>query len=154
MAIYICERSDNKSTEIITSQLRLAYGNEGCAAAESNDRVGCLHFNKLWLDLTRERVSQSGEPVIDFELGTCYNEVGVAYALNNMYDRAEQYFLDSIKVYKSIEGFKDTDLGWPEPNLGLIYWVQGRSQEAELVLREMLEIHAAEFGYDDTQSFK
>lgn len=150
----VCKRSKNPSSEEVTSQLRLAHGNEGCAAAESNDRAGCLYHAKIWIDLTSGRLSQSGSSVVDFELGTVYNETGVAYALNDMYDAALDCFLQSIRVYREIENFEDIMLGWPEPNLGLIYWIQGDLMNAELVLNEILEIHATAFGVDDTESFK
>ena len=153
-ARVVCERSDNKASEEVAYQLRLAHGNEGCAAAESNDREGCLYHAKIWLKLSLDRVSPFGLPVIDFELGTTYNEVGVAYALNDMYDSAAECFLQSIAVYRSVDKFEDIMLGWPEPNLGLIHWIQGDLRSAELVLNEILEIHAAAFGADDTESFK
>ena len=149
-----CERLDNRTSEDVAYQVRLAHGNEGCAAAESNDREGCLYHSKIWLQLSMARVSPSGLPIMDFELGTIYNEAGVAYALNDKYDAAAECFLRSISVYKSVEDFEDTMLGWPEPNLGLVYWVQGDLDNAELVLNEILEIHATAFGVDDTQSFK
>lgn len=102
----------------------------------------------------QERKTQEGKPLRDYELGIVYNETGVAYGMNDEWSLAEDYFLKSIQVMKEQENYDDTMLGWPEPNLGLIYWIQGRYDEAETVLNEILEIHALAFGVDDTQSFK
>ncbi|KAL4967200.1 uncharacterized protein BDV14DRAFT_198298 [Aspergillus stella-maris] len=80
-----------------------------------------------------ERRSSEGKRIEDYELGYAYNEIGVAYGNRNMLDEAAGAFL-------------------AKP--GFIYWMQGRFEEAEHTLVEILDIHAAAWGVDDTRSFK
>jgi len=134
--------------------LRESHNNQGSAAAETNDHKECLDHNKTWLKMSLERVTDSGQQIIDYELGAIYNEVGVAYAMNDLYDDAVRYFLESIKVFQALDDYEETMLGWPEPNLGFMYWVLDRQLEAEQVLLEILEIHATAWGVDDRKSFK
>lgn len=91
---------------------------------------------------------------IDAELGQVYNEIGVAYAMNDQYDEAALNFLSSINIYKNLPESEDIMLGWPMPNLGFVYWATGRHEEAEEVLKEILEIHEKTYGTDDTQTFR
>jgi hypothetical protein len=74
--------------------------------------------------------------------------------MNHDWETAEKCFVRSIELHQGLDDYKDTMLGWPEPNLGLMYWVQGRLEDAERVLLEILEIYAAAYGVDDTKSFK
>ena len=101
-----------------------------------------------------ETKTQSGAPVEDYELVYAYNEIGVAYGINNMLDKAGQAFCRSIVIFQGLSDYEDTMLGWPEPNLGFIYRMQGNLEDAEKALVEILDIHAAAWGVDDTKSFK
>ena len=69
-------------------------------------------------------------------------------------EEAAAAFRRSIEVFQSLNDYEDTMLGWPEPNLGFIYWMQGKLDDAEKALVEILDIHAAAWGVDDTKSFK
>jgi tetratricopeptide (TPR) repeat protein len=108
----------------------------------------------IWLQMVLERKRPSGTLVIDYELGQVYNEIGIAYGLQEMWDTAAEHFIKSIDVLKELENYRDTMLGLPAPNLGLVYWIQGRLEESENVLVEILEIQAANFGVDDIESFR
>jgi hypothetical protein len=134
--------------------LREAHNNQGSAAAETNDKGECLHHNKQWLSMTLSRRKEKRGGFIDYELGQVHNEIGVAYAMNDKYDEAVLNFLSSINIYNSLSDSEDVMLGWPMPNLGFMYWVRGEYEAAERVLQEILDIHKAAFGFDDTQSFK
>lgn len=154
LAQKICENSENKDSENVALNLRMSHNNQTSAAAATNERRSCLDHSLIWLQMSIERKTPAGLPLEDYELGIVYNETGVAYGMNEMWDTAAEYFIKSMNVMKELENYDDTMLGWPEPNLGLIYWVQGKFDEAEVVLNEILEIHATAYGVDDTQSFK
>lgn len=113
-----------------------------------------MEHNESWLRLVLERHDEYGVSVNDYELGCAYNEVGVAYAVNGRYEDAIEKFLMSVKVYQNLPEYKDTMLGWPLPNLGLMYWTLGRYDEAEETLTKILAIHEKEWGRNDTNSFK
>lgn len=92
--------------------------------------------------------------VEDYELGYAYNEIGVAFGNNSMPGEAEKAFRRSIEIFQSLDDYRDTMLGWPKPNLWFIYWMQGKLQNAEEALVQILDIHATELGVDDIKSFK
>lgn len=154
MAHRICTTSEKKDTEEVAYVLRMNLNYQHSAASETNDRKTCLTRALEWLRLSSQRTTPSGETLEDYELGIVYNETGVAYGMNEMWDMAVEYFIKSINVMKKLPNYEDDLLGWPEPNVGLIYWVQGKLDDAQLVLNEILEIHANAFGVDDTKSFK
>ncbi|KAI9877554.1 MAG: hypothetical protein M1823_007089, partial [Watsoniomyces obsoletus] len=104
--------------------------------------------------MTLRRRTDDGSGIIDYELGQVYNEIGVAYAMNERYEEAELHFLSSMNVYQSLPDSEDVNLGWPMPNLGFIYWLNGQYAEAREVLLEILRIHESAYGENDTQSFK
>lgn len=149
----ICEKSDT-ATINVADTLRLSHNNQSTAAAETNDLKGCLSHALTWLEMTHNRKTASGQVLVDYELGIVYNETGVAYALNNMWDIAVEYFIKSMETFEELENYDEIMQGWPAPNLGLVYWIQGRYNDAEKVLTRILDIHATRLGLDDTKSFK
>lgn len=144
-------RGDDEEVE---RTVRESHSYVGMAAGEmNNSTLNMFHIQK-WLDALLKRVSASGEPVLDYELGYAYNELGVAYGFQNKYEEAAQALLCSIETFQGLSDYEDTMLGWPEPNLGFMYWLQGKLEEAEHAFVEILDIHAAAWGTDDTKSFK
>jgi tetratricopeptide (TPR) repeat protein len=101
-----------------------------------------------------KRQDENGKPVLDYELGIGYNEVGNAYAMNGKYQVATEYFVKSIETFQALPNYEDTMLGWPESNIGLMYWMLGNHDDAERALTEIIEIYKTAYGVDDTQSFK
>lgn len=154
LAQKICENSPNRYDDNVALTLRMAHNNMTSAAAETNERKDCLDHALIWMEMSRQLKNEAGDPLVDYELAIVFNETGVAYGMNEKWDQAADFFIRSIKVMKGLENYEPTMLGWPQPNLGLIYWVQGKYNEAEIVLNEILEIHLLAFGRDDTQTFK
>lgn len=154
LAQTICEASPNRQSEAVALTLRMAHNNQTTAAAETNKRKDCLNHELIWMEMSRELRDETGVPRVDYELAIVYNETGVAYGMNEQWHLAEDYFIKSMDTMKQLENYEDTMLGWPEPNLGLIYWIQGRYKEADDTLQEILEIQTYAFGPDDTNSFK
>lgn len=144
------QAADDVPTEHRSSLLRRANLNHATASLETNDRKDALERYKRWLD---------SAPSVDgaeaqYELACIYNETGVACAMNEMYDEAIDYFQQSIDSFYALEDYEDTMLDWPVPNLGFMYWVQGRYDDAEKVLHEILDIMEENYGVDDIRSFK
>lgn len=154
LAQAICEKSPNKSTDKLFYTLRETHNNLASVYADTNETEDSLRHTKIWMSMSEARKAADGNPIIDYELGIVYNETGVAYGMNREYAVAEIYFIKAIETFRGLENYDDTMLGWPEPNLGFMYWMQGKYEQAEQVLLEILEIHANEFGYDDVKSFK
>ncbi|KAL4939103.1 hypothetical protein BDV06DRAFT_42105 [Aspergillus oleicola] len=154
LALQIGEGLGDTADEEVVRQIRQSHSFLGIAMVETNQHDSSLHHKQIWLDMLLERRSSEGKPIEDYELGYAYNEIGVAYGNRNMLEEAAGAFLRSIEIFQGLDDYEDTMLGWPEPNLGFIYWMQGRFEEAERTLVEILDIHAAAWGVDDTKSFK
>ncbi|KAI0505484.1 hypothetical protein F5B22DRAFT_627890 [Xylaria bambusicola] len=155
LAQSICETLKyTKPSDHVTEMLRESHNNQGSAANETNNPQESLHHNLMWLNLMRERVTAEGKEVIDYELGCVFNEVGVAYAMNNMYPLALDFFKRSVSTYQSLPDYDEKWLGWPLPNIGLVHWIQGNHKEALEALHRMREIFEAAYGPNDTKSFK
>jgi tetratricopeptide (TPR) repeat protein len=154
LGLFIGERLKERMPEEAVESIRESHCFIGIALVETNEHPLSMWHKGKWLDMLLERKSSGSVPIEDYELGYAYNEIGVAYGNSGMLDEAAQAFCRSIEVFQGLEDYDDTMLGWPEPNLGFIYWMQGRLEDAEHVLVEILDIHAATWGIDDTKSFK
>ncbi|RSL75516.1 hypothetical protein CEP51_010797 [Fusarium floridanum] len=170
---YMFERGLQEETKpfcdlalLIAERLKKTHGTEaieciresqqflGIALVETNEHTLSMAHKQKWLDMLLERKSHSGTPIEDYELGYAYNEIGVAYGNADMIDEAIEAFVRSIEIFQGLDDYEDTMLGWPEPNLGFMYWLKGDLETAETALVEILDIHAAAWGVDDTHSFK
>lgn len=154
VALIIGERLRGKLGETAIQSIRESHSFIGIALVETNEHSLSMVHKKKWLAMLEERNSESELPVEDYELGYAYNEIGVAYGNEGMLDQAAAAFHRSIEIFQGLPDYEDTMLGWPEPNLGFIYWMQGKLEEAEKALVEILDIHAVAWGVDDTKSFK
>ncbi|KAM4057224.1 tetratricopeptide repeat domain-containing protein [Hirsutella rhossiliensis] len=154
LGLLIGERLQDQLGEVAVESIRESHGFLGIILTETNEHSRSMWHKKKWLTMLVERRSASGGHVEDYELGYAYNEIGVAYGNNDMLEDAADAFKRSIEIFQSIEDYEDTWLGWPEPNLGFIYWMQGKLEDAEEALVEILDIHAAAWGVDDIKSFK
>ncbi|KAF4992470.1 hypothetical protein FGRMN_7141 [Fusarium graminum] len=136
LSITIAEGWINVDAEAATKCIRESHSFIGIALVETNEHALSMQHKETWLNLLLDRPSESGSGIEDYELGYAFNEIGVAYG------------------NAGLEEYDDTMLGWPLPNLGFMYWMQGDLIKAEQALVEILDIHAAEWGVDDTHSFK
>lgn len=121
---------------------------------EANDAQDCLDRFKAWIENTIEPNPVTESYQSQYEFALYLNELGVAYGMNGLNDAAIEHFLKSIKAFQNMTDYEDTLLSWPEPNLGFIYWVQGRHDEAKQVLLEILQIQEDTWGPDDEKTFK
>lgn len=154
LALIIYEGLGGEAVEEVVPVGRLSHSYIGIAATETNEHTKSMLHKELWLESLLKRESASGVLIEDYELGYAYNEIGVSYANNQMLEDAANAFLRSIEIFQGLENYKDTMLGWPEPNLGFVYWMQGKLEDAERVLLKILDIYAHAYGVDDTRSFK
>ncbi|KAK5995287.1 hypothetical protein PT974_03688 [Cladobotryum mycophilum] len=154
VALLIGEQMKTSLESEAHETIRESHSFLGIALVETNKHSSSMYHKQQWLDMLLERRSASGTPIEDYELGYAYNEIGVAYGNNGMPKRACEAFFRSIFIFQGLDDYDDTMLGWPEPNLGFMYWLLGDYAHAEEAFVEILDIHATEWGVDDTKSFK
>ncbi|KAK1240210.1 hypothetical protein MKX08_007652 [Trichoderma sp. CBMAI-0020] len=154
VALMIGEQMKGNRPSEAHKIIRESHSFIGIALVETNSHDESEKHKKRWLDMLLDRKSESGLQIRDYELGYAYNEIGVAYGNIDLYEKACEAFRESIEIFQGLEDYKDTMLGWPEPNLGFMYWLLKDYHNSEKVLIEILDIHAAEWGVDDTKSFK
>ncbi|RKK89169.1 hypothetical protein BFJ68_g16774 [Fusarium oxysporum] len=154
LSLQIAERMKSSVGAEVVECIRESHSFLGIALVETNEHSLSMSHKMKWLDILLERPSESGGVVEDYELGYAYNEIGVAYGNADMIEEAIDAFIRSIQIFQGLEDYEDIMLGWPEPNLGFMYWLKGDLDKAEQALVEILDIHAAAWGVDDTRSFK
>ncbi|UKZ69034.1 uncharacterized protein TrAtP1_010047 [Trichoderma atroviride] len=154
VALMIGEQMKDNHTSEAHEVIREGHSFIGIALVETNNHGDSKKHKQKWLDMLLERRSESGLPIRDYELGYAYNEIGVAYGNSDMLEEACEAFRESITIFQGLEDYTDTMLGWPEPNLGFMFWLLKDYDSAEKALIEILDIHAAAWGVDDTKSFK
>ncbi|KAI8258387.1 tetratricopeptide repeat domain-containing protein [Colletotrichum sp. SAR11_239] len=150
----ICDGLEDRSSKEALYMIRDTHHNMGTAAGETNDVKTFLKNTAIWLEMLKQRTSPDGSAIIDYELAMGFNETGVAHAMDGQYEVALDYFSKAIDTYQKLPHYVETMLGWSASNIGLMYWVLGRLEEAETALVEIIEIFAAANGVDDILSFK
>ncbi|KAJ4402238.1 hypothetical protein N0V85_005348 [Neurospora sp. IMI 360204] len=154
-ALEVAARLESKLGAVAAAEsIRESHMCLGIVLTELNEHDRSLFHKKKWLNMLEERKTDDGQAIEDYELGYAFNEIGVAYGNANMLEEAVKAFQRSSEIFKGLADYEPTMLGWPQPNLGFIYWMQGKLQDAESTLAEIKGIHATAWGDDDTVSFK
>ena len=154
LAQQICRSTPLPYSTRVLKLLRDTFNCLGTALAELNDPAACLANQRAWMDMMMERRGEDGVRIVDYELAQAYNELGVAYACNQLWDDAVPCFEKSMDVVSQQPSFEEFHLGWGAPNLGFMYWILGRLEAAERLFYRILKIYEDKFGKDDLNSFK
>jgi len=72
-------------------------------------------------------------------LATCYNDLGMAYSMNGLYELAFKNLKKSIDIRKVMPGFKKDWLFSPFYHMGLAHWYKGELEEAATILQRAIE---------------
>ena len=89
----------------------------------------------------------------DEPLGYALNELGVSYLQNDNADEAERCLQRSTAIFEASLDTSANTRSMPLINLGFVFWLQGRLQEASAVFESTLAGRESEYGPDDTKSF-
>ena len=124
----------------------------GCIATETNQPRAALDhftaFNKAMIEFA------DGQPQTkDMSLAVSWNELGNAYMMNEEWNSAADCFLRSMEILHQLESFKKVDLSFPQITLGFSYWLQGRLDEADQILSDILAAREEAYGINDRESF-
>lgn len=128
------------------------HHNRGVIANETNRPDQSLRylvkFNEMMLAELGERRAGT-----DMRLALSFNELGCAWMLQDDYPHAEECFKKSIKAMKVLDNYEPWQVSLPGVNLGVVYWLTGRNDEALEVLLKGLRDRERKFGYNDQESF-
>uniref|UniRef100_A0A8H7KEP9 MalT-like TPR region domain-containing protein n=1 Tax=Bionectria ochroleuca TaxID=29856 RepID=A0A8H7KEP9_BIOOC len=147
LALELCERA-KFSHEPLLSDMHLTMG---ALANETNDARTCLEHNVICLALRKAEAAKTGVP--DLRLAFAHSQMGIAYMMVKKFALATDYFLQSVDLLGSINADVD-DFGFPMCNLGLAYWIQGKLDNADKTLTDLLEQREKAFGKLDSVSYK
>lgn len=124
----------------------------GCIATETNQpEAALLHFRTFNTTMIEFAGGQSQSE--DRRLAVSWNELGNAHMMNEEWILAEECFIRSMDTLKELDDYKPVDCSFPVINLGFSYWLQGRLEEAEKTLRDILAIRECVYGINDRESF-
>ncbi|KAM3423793.1 hypothetical protein BST61_g1197 [Cercospora zeina] len=151
VALHIAEQLDRATDGVLTL---LCDINFALAAASNamNDHEACATHSQMFLKMKKEACLSSGGP--DIGLALAYNECGIGRLLQGRGEEAEKLFNKSIRTYRSLTNFQEHMASFPVVNLGLLYWLENRLDEAYEMLLSGLRAREDKFGYMDTESFE
>lgn len=139
------------SADDVAPMLAEIHHNIGCVATETNKPADAVHhftiFNHMMAEEARIHDKRK-------EYAISWNELGIAYMMNEAWKDAERCFLRSIEIMEDVDASAKELQSLPTVNLGLAYWLQGgRLEEADAVLMAGLRDREAIYGPDDRESF-
>lgn len=150
LAQSICEFDQQASLHIMSD----IHYTRGVEAAETNQKPVAFENNTAFLDIRLRIAAISKEGKRDPKLAQAYNQAANAYLDRNAFEDALHHYYQALEVFKTLPDYKETMATICVANLGTVYWLQGRLSEAEVLILDNLRAREAEFGVDDTESFR
>lgn len=143
------------------------HHNHGCITAEMNRPQDALNHQLIFNTMMQKELA--GKPGSDMRLAMSYNELGVAYMINDSecndnikkssmlrlsgWTEGEECFKKSIEEMKRLDNYQKYKISLPLVNLASCYYLNGDYADAEKLLLEGLADRVEEFGKDDRESF-
>lgn len=177
-ALHICEtlRPLLKQNAALSKVINVAqidrtiaeiHHNHGCISAEMNRPQDALRHQLIFNTMMQKELA--GKKGSDMRLAMSYNELGVAYMINDSkcshdftdnsalrpsdWAEGEDCFKMSIQEMKRLDNYKKYKISLPLVNLASCHYLKGDYIQAEKLLLEGLADRAEEFGKDDRESF-
>ncbi|PIA95724.1 hypothetical protein CB0940_10835 [Cercospora beticola] len=150
-ALTIATHLDRATDGVLTLLCDISFALAATSNA-MNDQEACATHSQMFLKMKKEACQASDEP--DIGLALAYNECGIGHMMQGSVEQAEKLFNKSIKTYRSLTNFQDHMASFPVVNLGLLYWLGNRLDEAYEMLLSGLRAREDKFGYMDTESFE
>jgi hypothetical protein len=109
------------------------------AEAMGDDERSILH-HRGWIGVLLEK--EHCPP--DYELAYAYCEFGIAQANSlSQADDSQQSLVTSMEIFRSLPDFQEHWLTIPRTYLGLLYCVQDRLSDVEVILQQALSAQRA-----------
>ena len=129
------------------------YRNLGCSAAEINDSEATISNLQKYNAMMRNEFAEK-EPDTDPRLAISYFDLALGYTMAGRYEEAVSCnvtALEEAQRLKSPDQAKATS-SLPLTNLACTYWLMGRSEEADTILKTALKAREDLFGVNDRKS--
>lgn len=157
LKFQLYEHSDTISCHGVTHAeldytLAELYHNKGVIACGASDVSEGLRNLRIFHDMM-QKASNENTPKYDMRLGLACNELGFAYMLKEDWAEGERYFRRSIDLLQQLHNFEPILISLPLVNLGYAYWLQGRFDEAAVVLEKGVGDREEKYGNNDRISF-
>jgi tetratricopeptide (TPR) repeat protein len=124
----------------------------GCIANGTNNPASSMEHNMRLLALRHEIAQETGKR--DVLLAYAHNQLGCSLMMANKYEEATEEFQLALKIWRELPEFKPGLPSMEYANLGLAYWMQGKLEEALVVLEQGQSEREEGFGYMDNESFR
>ena len=118
----------------------------------SKDLPMVFHYAQKRFDIEEMLETKRGKA--DSLTAVAYNDLGMAYTLNGVHEKAIPYIQKSKEIRESLPGFRKEWLFSPFLAFGKTYWRLGRHEDAAAILLEALQDREKAFGPDDRQSIR
>lgn len=115
----------------------------------SSDGIEDVNY---WLKILHSRLAKYDLPSDHIALATAYNQMGICLFTKDQIDEAADSFQKSLDAYRTAPNRPNFSGTFPALSLSLIRCMQGRAEEAELVVKPMIEEHERVLGANDITS--
>ncbi|KAF2736406.1 hypothetical protein EJ04DRAFT_575373 [Polyplosphaeria fusca] len=145
-------QSELPSERAIDDTLAETIHNRGVIAVEVHKPKESLEYHLRFNSMMISELDGC-EGGTDMRLALSFNELGCAYMLHEDYAHAEDCFNSSVDRMKRLECYEPWLISLPGVNLGALYLLTDRYEEAEQELLQGLRERERKFGYNDRESF-
>lgn len=146
------ETEDSPKRADLDRILADVYHTKGIAATEMNKPFQALKYLQRFNNMMLKEFGWIAGGT-NMRLAISWNQLGVAYMINDNWASGEECFKKSIYCMKQLDNYDPYKISLPLANLAYAYWLTGRFQEAVEALQEGMAYRAQEFGPDDRESF-
>lgn len=105
-----------------------------------------------WLKILHSQLAKYDLPADHIALATAHNQMGICLFTKDEMEEAANSFQKSLDAYQAAPKRPNFSGTFPALSLSLIRCMQERADEAEIVIKPMVEEHERILGADDTTS--
>ncbi|KAL8792441.1 MAG: hypothetical protein Q9195_004974 [Heterodermia aff. obscurata] len=146
-ALAICEESDQQMPKLFADALF-------CLSSVSSELNKCEEMYIYARRHLMQRLKVENQQELSLDVGMAYSEMGFAFYLNDMYEKAIECCDRSSAIYKKTPEFLSGEY-WPHFAISHRAWALlglGRGGEAVQGLLDTLRWRESKYGKDDTES--
>ena len=152
LASSICNSADETGQVDITDFLCNIYRAKIGLANATRDPISGLRNAELHFEAETKRHEKIGHPTS--MLAVAYNDLGAAYSMNSLYQKAKPMLRKSQSIRENLPGFRKDWLFSPNYHLALAFHYQNKDQDAAELLASTIKDRVELLGRDDRVSVR